>query len=290
MRSRRAGLRAQIAVLAVLLSAGLSGLLARAGPGAGEAAPTSTSARAAATPTTGDTTAAVATSPSTTTVTRTVTPSATAVPTVTRTLTSTSTSTISAPATTDDRRVTATATATVTRAPAHTGSQTSGTAIAIAIGVLLLAAAGLGYFLVHRGRTGAHSTEPEWDAHQNRLQRTASWFGGQAEYLTAAATRTETDRRWGDAQGIVVDLERSLAEAEQSAPDRTRAGRAAALAQAVTGLRAAIESDLRLRAEVDTPESGDRADEAARRVEESRRRLEDVLSAPPPVTPDAAPS
>lgn len=287
MRSPRAGLRVPITVLALLLAVGLPAAVLSTRSGA-RAAPTVRSTSGPATPTGSGTTTVGSTAPSTTTVTRTVTPSATGTPTATRTVTSTQI--VSAPAATAGTG-TVTATATVTKAPSRSGSQTSGAAIAIAIAVLVLAAAGLGYFLVRRGRSGVHSSEPEWDAELTRLQRTARWLAGQAGYLTEAPTRAESDRRWGDAHPIVVDLERSLVEAEQAAPDRARAGRAGALALAVAGLRSAIESDLRVRATADdAPESDDRAEEAARRVRESRQRLDDALSTPPPVTPGAAPN
>ena len=160
----------------------------------------------------------------------------------------------------------------------------------IALGVLLLAGAALWYYLAHRRGAGAHTTAEAWDAGLERLRVTARWLAGAATANLAATTRSEAARSWGEARPIVIDLERNLHDAQQAAPDPGRVARAQQLGQAVAELHAAIESDLRIRDADDAPGQEDRLRDAAARIRASRQRLEELLPAPPPVTPGANPN
>ena len=267
---------------AALLAVGLTlGQLSRT---ADAAAPTPTTPVPTATPSSAPTTSSPATSTRTVTATVSASPSTPGSGTVTVTVTATGPANVTT-ATAPPR------TATVTRAPQKSGSQTSAAAILIALGVLLLAAVALWYYFAHRRGAGAHTTAAGWDAGLERLRVTARWFGGPATADLGGTTRSEATRSWGDARPIVVDLEHNLHDAQQAAPDPDRAARAQELAQAVAQLRAAIEADLRIRGADDAPGQEDRLRAAAERVNASRRRLDELLPAPPPqVTPGANPN
>jgi hypothetical protein len=234
--------------------------------------------------------------PPTSTVTVTHTVSATTTVTTTGTVTTSVSVSVSvtAPGSTHTTATTAApVTATVTRAPSESSGGSSLPAILIALVVLALAAAGLAYYLAHRKPDRAHVNASDWDAALARTTSRAQWINGQAGQLGhPAMSRTEGGRRWAEASAMSADLERGLSDAAHRAPDPSRAARAAALAQALTALRGAVDAQLRVEAGPDdgSRERVQRLHDAAAEVAQRRAHLDDLLHAPPPVRPGAAPS
>lgn len=223
---------------------------------------------------------------STVTVTVTATPTASATPTgstpgtatVTATVTASRSSPASAaPSSAPTQSAAPAPTTTVTRAPDDTSDRTSGAALGVAVAILVLAVGGLLFYLARRGRTGARTPAAAWDASLTHLVSTARWFSDRlaADVSDRSITSTQANRSWTQSRPLVDDLARGLDDARQSAPDPSRVQRAAALAESVAALRAALEADLHTR-ERDEPATPD--------VATARERLGRLL-----VTPGAAP-
>jgi hypothetical protein len=168
-------------------------------------------------------------------------------------------------------------TTTVTRAPDEKSDRTSGAALGVAVAILVLGVGGLLFYLARRGGTGARAPAATWDTSLTHLLSTARWFSDRlaVDVSDRSVTAAHANRSWTQSRPLVDDLARGLDDARQSAPDPSRVQRAAALADAVAALRAALDADLHAR-EKEEPGTPD--------VAAARERLQRLL-----VTPGAAP-
>jgi hypothetical protein len=207
--------------------------------------------------------------------------------TATQTQTATTGPTATATVTTTPATPSSSASTAATPTPSPTGGSSSGSndlgvIIAIAAAVVVLVA--LFWYLIHRAGAARHAAATGWDDSFERLRATTRWF---AEQVAIDATDPGTPpmfaaRTWGEAQPVVLDLERNWAELARRTDDQYRAGRAQALAAATTDLRGAVEANLRIRGAPNQPGQDLRLRDSAQRVAASRYQLQGLLAGPAP--------